>query len=249
MRTRGISSTRIVGVVVVIALVAGLGLYLLVLAGPPSTSTGGTGVTSTNSGGPFNATAAYLGHLQAFANKTICSFSQCKYSLVALNDYTDKSTIIWGGDSGGLNGNYTGLQKIQYLYQAMNAVAQVINITTYNLKATGNQVNLEMNVTGVSTAIGQFNGTVKAVVTYASTNGAWSISKENWNYLSFNDQRPGGDTTFPQWRTIGGPISDTKSPDPFKQFIFDYGGGAMMLLIFSFVATFAVLLALRNRRA
>ena len=253
MRASGVSSAKIVAIAVVLLLVVGASLYFLAertqKTGAESSTSTATGVSTTSSAsvGEINVTKAYQIHLVAFQNRTACGFSEkCVYSLLALNDYGTQSSIVWEGNTGGLSGTYSGIQNIQLLYQTIMAVAQSMKFTTFDARASGDQLSLRMNLTGTSLAIGHFDGTVSADVTYSSFNGGWSISKEVWNFLVFNYQNSGDATTFPQWRTIGGPVASTKSPDPFKQFIYDYGGEAVVALIFSFGAALIVLQAMRR---
>jgi hypothetical protein len=185
MRAKGISSSIAIAAVVVIVLIAGAG-YFFLTQGAPKTSSSGTGPSSTNTGPapPLNATKAYLAHLDAFANRTTCSFSAtCVYSYVALNDYSDQSTVVWENQAFGGPRNTTGLIGIQALYQALGGIIQTMNVSIVSIKASGNQVNVVMNVTGASTVLGPYVGQISAQATYGYANGTWSITKEVWNFL------------------------------------------------------------------
>ena len=105
-----------------------------------------------------------------------------------------------------------------------------------------------MSDTGSSTVLGRFNGTIAGTITYQNTKGKWLIVRESWNYVTFIVQNAGGATTFPQWRTVGGPIEETKSPNAFKQFVWDYGGAGTAIFIFAFIFSLAVVVIMKQFR-
>lgn len=188
MRARGVSSRVAAVAIVVVVLVAVSGFFLLTQSAqkvsPPS---GGTAPQSTKSGPapPINVTKAYLTHLDNFANFTICSYSAtCVYSYTVLNDYSNSTRIVWLGQSFGGPRNATGSLAIQQLYQGLTGIIQSMNVSIISIKASGDQVNAVMNVTGASEVLGPYHGTIDAQATYAYVNGSWVIVNETWNYVA-----------------------------------------------------------------
>jgi len=192
MRTRGISSTMAIVALIVVVLVAAGG-FLFVNQGIPRAPP--TGTTGTNSGPPtvLNATKLYLAHLDAFANRTTCSYSAtCVYSYVTLNDYTDQAMVQWQNNAFGGPRNITGMIAIQSLYQALGGIIQTMNISIVSMKSSGNQVTVVMNVAGASGVLGPYKGMISAQANYAYANGSWSISKEVWNFVSLTAPNANG---------------------------------------------------------
>jgi hypothetical protein len=188
MRARGVSSTVAIVAVVVIVLIAVSGFFLLTQGAPKtSPSSGGTASQTAKSGPapPINVTQAYLTHLDNFANFSMCSYSAtCVYSYTVLNDYGNSTRIVWLGQSFGGPRNATGSLAIQQLYQGLTGIIQSMNISLISVKASGDQVNVMMNVSGASEVLGPYHGTINAQATYAYVNGSWVIVNETWNYLA-----------------------------------------------------------------
>jgi len=195
MKPKGISSTRvIVAVLIIAALVAASGF--LFTRGSSTGQSAPSAKTPTATGAetpPINVTQAYLAHLDAYANRTTCSYSaSCVYSLSVLNDYNNQSKVLWRGevvnifDGPAFGGprNATGLLAIQTLYQGTIQLTQTMIFNVQSIKATNNQVNVMMTMSGSSGDLGGYSATLSAQATYSYVNGAWSISNELWDYLS-----------------------------------------------------------------
>jgi len=195
---RGVSSTAVVGAVVAVVLVAGVAFFLLK---PASSSASGARAQSATGAPPpgFNVTQAYLAHIDEFANRTACAYSAtCVYSFAALNDYTNQSTVSWVGHSRPISvGTFSGLANIQSLYQTVATVTSTMRLHVLSVGASGDQLNLVMNVTGTSESLGNYAGTVRAQASYAYANGAWSISREVWNYTYFASEFNGSYQPYP----------------------------------------------------
>ena len=186
MPTRAISA-----VVALIVLAAGLAIFLFSPGTPnasPSTPSSSRGTVASSlantTGPPINFTQAYLAHLLAYQNRTICTYSKtCVYSYAVLNDYGNQSEVVWQNQALGGPGNFSGLDQIQHRYQAITSIATTMNFTVLSIGASGDQVNAVMNVTGTSGPLGNFYGTIKVQSTYDYANGSWAISKEIWNFV------------------------------------------------------------------
>ena len=189
-----VSSTRIAAVVVVVVLVAGLAYYA-VNSGASQTSHTTTPVSTSAQAPNINLTQAYLTHLAAFGNRTVCTFSAtCVYSYAVLNDYNDQSAVTWrGGNSSYLeSGTFSGMTNIQSLYQRVTGATNTMIFKITSIKTTGDQLRVIMGINGVGRTLGKYSGIINASVTYSSSGGAWSISKEVWTYTTLIAQNTAG---------------------------------------------------------
>src|SRR2546422_949437 len=267
MRQRGISTTVAVGVILALVVV-GAGAFFLLQPGPQGTSTTGSTTTSgttsstTTSGTTSSTTTSGTTSSTTLAVITLDVNSAVNQHLAGvtarnvqslLQDYSNNALVVWSGQAQGLQGNYSGQGNIGFLYSAAFGTAETLNLKSSNIAQTVNQptlktVALGINITGTSQVLGNFNATVTAQVTYQFASGSWKISQEVWNFKVFDAQNSAGETTFPEWRTVGGPIEETRSPNPFKQFVWDVGGEAMTILIFACIGAMAVMVAARRVR-
>jgi hypothetical protein len=192
MKPKGISSTRAIAVVLIIVALGAASGFFFTRGSSTAQSTPSVTTTSAKTP-PINFTQAYLAHLDAYANRTTCSYSaSCVYSLSALNDYNNQSVVAWRGQAVNIfNGpsfagprNATGLTEIQALYQGTIQITQTMTFKIQSIRATNNQVDAMMTMSGSSGDLGEYQATLSAQATYSYANGAWSISKEVWDYVS-----------------------------------------------------------------
>ncbi len=239
VRQRGISAAIIAVVVIVVVAVAGVGYYLATQPGPSPSSTS-TSTSSTTSAATVDVQAAVNSHLSTIETRNVPN-------IVA--EYYDSSLLEWKGQTQGLGGNYSGTGNIKLLYSGALGTAQSINLVpTTAIQTSGNTATFDMNMSGNSGILGIYNGTISVSITYTSVNGAPIIQHEVWNFHTFNVQKSGGATTFPQWAAVGGPFEERSSPDPFKQFVWTYGGEAMMVFVVAYLVAIAAYLGVRRWR-
>jgi len=241
VRLRGIATVAIVAIVIAIVVVGGLAYYFVAVpAGGGSTSpirtTSPTNTTSTG-GGNLDVSAAVNAHLNAISARNIPNI---------MTVYTDAAVVHWTGQASGLQGDYSGKNNIQLLYQTALGTAQSMKLVVKSLTPSGTSATAVLNISGTSSVLGAFNGTINASFSYVQSGATWQINTETWNFVVFNVANAAGETTFPQWRTIGGPIVESTSPDAFKQFIYTYGGEGMTLVIVVFAAALAVAMVARR---
>ena len=198
-----------------------------------TTTTTTTTTTTSQSQGvpPPGVRTAFATHLSRIQSRDVPT---------VLTDYQDSATVVWAGTAGGEEGTYPGTGNIRLLYSAALSSASQINITPANyvqVNKSSNQVvvNATLSLSGKSTYIGNFNGTVAASITYVYVNGAWVISHEYWNYKSLQGTSSGGATTFPEWQKVG-PINPTRrSSDWLHNFAWDYGGPGFAIFLWAFI--------------
>lgn len=231
-----------VGIVVILGVVAGASFYFLSQQnGNPTTS---TPTTTTSSGAAPSLRSEFDTHLANIDSRNIPTL---------LLDYLDHAVVTWTGSAAGLGGFYNGTNNIRLLYAAALSTAQTITVTPQdflqiNNSATQVTVNATLGITGKSSVLGPFNGTVKAQIVYVNSGGAWQISKENWNYLVFNVTASGGATTFPEWQKIGPVNPSMRSTDWLHNFVWDYGGFGVALMVYVYIVALLGLVVLRRRR-
>ena len=230
--------TSIVAVVAVVAVaLVGIGFVFLGGSSPtgtttsPSTTSTTTTATSQSHAPPPGVLTAFDTHLSRITSRDIPT---------VLTDYQDSATVVWAGSAGGEEGTYSGSGNIRLLYSAaLSSASQIIvtpsDIVQVNKSSSQVVVNSTLGLKGVSTYIGNFNGTVAASITYVYANGHWLISHEYWNYKSLLGSSSGGATTFPEWQKVG-PINPTRrSSDWLHNFAWDYGGPGFAIFVWAFV--------------
>ncbi|MEM4302662.1 MAG: hypothetical protein QXQ70_02055 [Candidatus Caldarchaeum sp.] len=169
-----------------------------------------------------------------------------------VSKYTSSSVAVWGGKAAGLGGTYRGEGNIRILYIAALGTAKTIQFKeiSYNEKVEGNMgvIESEQAISGNSDILGAFNGTVKIELKIGVVNNKPVILEENWDYLSFNYEKTGGATTFPQWADIkaGRPIAlePDKSFKDLAWFLSDY----FALAVYAALATLSVMAVIGLRK-
>jgi hypothetical protein len=123
-----------------------------------------------------------------------------------VSQYEGNATVIWTGNTLGIGGTYIGTKNIGLALSAfLGAVSSFIIGNETQTIATASDdsvvVNSSFSFAGESADFfGPFNGTVSAQdsYTHSAASGAWLISRETWDFLSFNVRNP-------SIETVGGP--------------------------------------------
>ena len=243
--------TSIVAVVAVVAVaLVGIGFVFLGGSSPtgtttsPSTTSTTTTATSQSHAPPPGVLTAFDTHLSRITSRDIPT---------VLTDYQDSATVVWAGSAGGEEGTYSGSGNIRLLYSAALSSASQLTVTPSDIVQVNKSssqvvVNSTLGLKGVSSYIGNFNGTVAASITYVYVNGAWLISHEYWNYKSLQGSSSGPVTTFPQWQKAGATNPTRRSPDWLHNFAWDYGGPGVAIFVWTFVTVIAVTVVLKRAR-
>jgi len=249
----GIARSLVAISVIVVVALAATGLVLLSQQSPSSVSQ--TGTTSTSSGGSSASTistsVASLDINQAVINH-LNDIHQRVVSTV-LQGYTNSAVVSWVGTTRGLGGTYNGQDTIRLLFSSALGTAQQMNFSLPTVQQQPNtagqrSANATFLFVGTSSILGNFSGSVSALITFQYSGSQWKISQETWNFRTFNVDNPGGMTTFPEWRTVGGPIVETRSPDQFKQFVWDFGGQGIMLLVLTYALSLVTIFIVKRWR-
>ncbi len=249
---RGISKVAIaLGLIVVIA-AAGVGIYLttqtpskvVTTSSSSSTTSSSTSSTSSQASPPPGAKEAFDQHLSNIGTRNIP---------VVLQDYTDNPVVVWTGNTVGLGGQYSGVGNIRLLYATALSTAQQINLIPSNYIVKNNSaskvtVNATLALSGTSSILGKFNGTILAQAVLTLSNGAWKISNEAWYYKTLNVSSSGGATTFPEWQKVGEPVTSRRSPDWLHNFAWDFGGLGAAIIIYASIGFLVALLLMKRTR-
>jgi hypothetical protein len=139
----------------------------------------------------------------AFANHMLVISSRNAYAIVG--QYEKNATVTWTGKASGLQGFYNGtkiifiLMNASFISRAGSLSIGNVTHTMVDISKDSAVVNSSFDIFGQNYYIGlpygylaSFNYAVSAQDSYAysSTLGAWLISTETWNFLSFNGQQP-----------------------------------------------------------
>jgi len=130
----------------------------------------------------------------------LLSFSSGNVSAV-VSQYEGNATVTWMGHGEEfcfLAGLYAGSNDIRILFGVfLGRVAPALEIGnatwTVTPEANGSVVvNSTFDFAGHGPVYGVANGTVSAQDTYvySTTNGAWLVSQETWDFLTFSSQFP-----------------------------------------------------------
>lgn len=259
MKRSGVSTAVAVGAVVIIVVAAAGTFFLLGGIGGGGTiqsSTSNTTTTSssisTTSGGstssqgnpPPGLQDAFQAHVQKIGTRSIPSI---------LTDYQQNAVLVWQGNAQGLGGTYTGVGNIQLLYAAAVGSAKTMTFNSAGYQAAVNStseqtVSANLQFSGTSDALGDFNGTATARLDYVYVNGAWQIKQETWTFKVFAGTNVTEATTFPQWQRAGPMNPARRSTDWLHNFAWDYGGPGTAVLVYLFIGAIAVSFALIKLR-
>ncbi len=180
--------------VIIVALVIATALSILPLRTESSTSSPSENSTTSSTGSlPVTDVVS-----KTFANHMLLLSSSNASGIVS--QYEEDATVTWLGNAPGLTGNYIGVKNIFVLMNSSfvpwGSSPDVTNLTQ-TVVATSNHsavVNSSFDYSGRNAFLGNFSGAIMAQEYYSHSapNGAWLISREIWNYLSFNIQFPNG---------------------------------------------------------
>lgn len=116
-----------------------------------------------------------------------------------VGQFSKNATVSWTGTSVGpdtsvpsLNGNYTGTDSILRLINgtiASRTSSFDVGNLTWSVSVTGGSAEVDSSFSFVGynpATYGHWNGTVSAQDSFVrASDGAWLISREAWNFLSF----------------------------------------------------------------
>jgi hypothetical protein len=180
------SRTVLLGGGVVLLLVGALAGYLY-----------GVNSTPTKTAAASTSLDAYDQVADSFANHML--FVSSRNASAMASQYESNASVIWTTIGLGYAGTYVGANNIFILmnnsfigrgssFSVGNVTHSVVNMTTHSAV-----VNSSFAFFGQRTDLGgNFNGTVSAqdFYVYSAANGGWLISRETWNFLSFNAPGP-----------------------------------------------------------
>ena len=159
----------------------------------------------------------------------------------------------WGIAS--IRGTYESPNSIRDLLQSIMGSARSITVTIGSFEAKPSStlgfenVNASLFLLADSTTLGRVTGNVVAQYVFVYANGSWQISQETWDYKTFTTQFSAGETTFPQWQTVGPPLPQRYSESPFKNWIYFYGGTAAAVFVCGYLASIPILVRTKRKRA
>ncbi len=171
-----------------------------------------TTVTTPTTTVQTTTTPTFQVNLRAFFQSYLEDISRRDVPAV-VSKYTSTSVAVWGGRSGGLGGTYRGDGNIRILYIAALGTAKNMQFkeVSYSERVEGDVGIIEsvQDINGNSDILGAFDGTVKIILKIGIVNNKPVILEENWDYVTFNYEKTGGATTFPQWADVkaGRPIA------------------------------------------
>ncbi|MDJ0274930.1 MAG: hypothetical protein NYU90_07025 [Aigarchaeota archaeon] len=182
--------------------------------------------------------------LRTFFNNYVADV-QRRDVLAIIDKYSQDAVAYWTGQAAGLKGTYKGQGNIRILYIAALGTAKTITLKeeSFTTRYEGDVAVIEsvQAISGNSDVLGNFDGRVKITLKVKLLGGQLKIVEETWDYLTFNYEKTGGATTFPQWADIkaGRPVALEPTKD-FKDLVwavssfFAYG-------LFAFAAVTAVI--------
>jgi hypothetical protein len=217
-----------------------------------------TGVNSSATSRSSQSLVTTTGAAPAF-NQTILQDHFKKLSALSVNgaasDYAGNAVLVWTGASQAFGGTYENPNSIRDLLQSVLGSARNISITINSFAAKASSapgfedVNASLYLQANSTILGSITGNIVAHYVFVYSDDSWKISQESWNYKTFSQQFSGGMTTFPQWQTVGPPLPQRYSENPFKNWVYFYGGTSAVMLVSGYLASIPILLRLKRKRA
>jgi hypothetical protein len=148
---------------------------------------------------PTQEAAATVGDSLA---RHLLSFSSGNVSAI-VSQYEGNATVTWMGhggafcDAGLYSGSNIRLMFGTFLDRVAPALAIGDATWTVTPEANGTTVvNSTFDFAGQGPVYGIVNGTVSAQDSfeYSTTNGAWMVSQETWDFLTFSSQFPNSDS-------------------------------------------------------
>lgn len=173
-------------VVVMLVLLTGIVGYTLGSA----TSNTITVTTSVQSYPQF-ASLLFASHLLKIDLRNASKVSQ---------DYSPSGVLVWEGNAQGLQGTYAG-ENISVFWCGFLCHVSTLSISNSSFQATTMDVtnrtfpvvvNATILISGHSTILGNFSGTISERIDYTETpGGRWLITNDTWNFLQLNETAGG----------------------------------------------------------
>jgi hypothetical protein len=246
-------SALAVAVVVFVA----IGIAVEVVFLPKASQTGGGGGTTTLSSGQTASVYCSSGcptpstTVQAAVSQWAADFNS--RNVVGLgNFYSSNAVVDWTGQASGLAGVYNGVGNIRILYgssigKTTTLIANISNLQANAVNPSNYNVTLTLNMNGLSSVVGTLSITVAVNQQWNYVGGSWTIVKETWNYLVFNEQYPVSATTFPQWTAI----KEGLNPNLVSEKSFEWHAGPYVAAtVYAFlggIAAIGVIMYRKNR--
>jgi hypothetical protein len=133
----------------------------------------------------FDVYPAFLSHLSHLENRNISEVAE---------DYAPNATIVWFGDTQGLGGTYnTTILNGALVILIGRDTAFNFSIESSNATYVSGTALVTANLAFVGTAnadsrFGNTNGTITMRDLYVHQSGGWMISREDWDFGTFNVQ-------------------------------------------------------------
>ena len=166
------------------------------------------------------------------------------------NFYSSNAVVDWTGQASGLAGTYNGVSNIRILYgssigKTSTLIANISNYKETDINPSNANVTLTLNMNGLSSVVGTLSITVAVTQQWNYVGGSWTIVKETWNYLVFNEQYPVSATTFPQWTAI----KEGLNPNLVSEKSFEWHAGPFVAAtVYAFLGGIAAIGVIMYRR-
>jgi hypothetical protein len=234
----GVSKLALPVALVVILVVAGGYLFL---SRSPTTSTSSSQSSSSSSSTPSVTLRTEVDQLIQYINgRNIDGLATF---------YTQNSVEHWSGNTGGLQGLYTGVSNIRLLYATSVGKTSVIDVNSSNyaehvFSPTHINATYRLVMLANSTTVGKLNATIDVSQEWNWGSGGWQISRENWSYAYFDasliDAKLISSTTFPQW----GVMEAGGNPNLVSEKSFEWNAGPLLAAgVYAFLLTIVVVVA------
>jgi hypothetical protein len=166
--------------------------------------------------------------------------------------YAENATVTWTGNAPGLTGTYIGATNIKILYGSTigkdtSVNASIANFTQKEVTTLDANMTFVLNVRANSTEVGEETIQANASQDWNYVGGQWQIVKEDWNYLTFDEQIFNCCvTTFPQWTAI----KEGQNPNLVSDKSFEWNAGPYVAAsVYAFLGGVAVMGVAERRRA
>ena len=176
----------------------GAGLTLVVLLVLQSVTTNGVFGTRTETVTDTVTTTQQIADVGgSFAEHILLLDSKNVSAIV--NQYQGNASVTWTGQAVGLAGTYEGARNISELqtvfFETFGTTFAIANVT--RAITTTSSDSVMVNSTFGFSGFGRWgndSGIISAQdhYSYSATNGAWLISRETWNFLTFVVEYPAG---------------------------------------------------------
>jgi hypothetical protein len=237
-----------IAIAVVVFVVIGIAAELAFL---PKASQPGSAQTTSGSG--CQATTVSAGSAPSSPVKTavdqfIQDFNSRNVAALS-NFYAQDACVTWSGKATGLLGTYLGQGNVRILYGSSIGKTDVLkaNTSNYNEKASSpSNVNVTttINMVGHSSVVGNLSSMVDVSQQWTYNGQQWQITKENWNYKTFDVQFVLSSTTFPQW----GILKAGQNPNLVSEKSFEWNAGPFVAAsVYAFLAGILVMGVVKYR--